>query len=102
MNTLKTHPTIRLQGTVLVQRGQAMLLTAMRAEDLGRHKKVDVYDPVTKQGYQRTAQTARVNSAAKYYGEKDGRMPNPLLVNIREEDFSKLTVIINGDQAGFE
>lgn len=102
MNNLKTRQTIRLQGTVLVQHGQAMLLTAMRAEDVGRHKKVDVYDPVAKQGYQRTAQTARVNSAARYYGEKGGRMPNPLLVNIREEDFSKLTVVINGDQAGFE
>jgi len=102
MNSLKTRQTIRLQGTVLVQHGQAMLLTAMRAEDVGRHKKVDVYDPGTKQGYQRTAQTARVNSAARYYGEKGGRMPNPLLVNIREEDFSKLTVVINSDQAGFE
>ncbi len=100
--SLKTNHTIRLEGTVLVQHGQPMLLTAMRAEDLGRHKRVDVYDPTTKQGYQRTAQTARVNSAAKYYGDKGGRMPNPLLVNIREEDFSKLTIVINGDGAGFE
>lgn len=100
--TLKTNHIIRLEGTVLVQHGQPMLLTAMRAEDVGRHKRVDVYNPATKQGYQRTAQTARVNSAAKYYGDKGGRMPNPLLVNIREEDFSKLTIVINGDQDGFE
>ena len=94
--------TIRLTGAVVVQRGRPMLLTAMRAEDLGRHKQVDVYNPSTKTGYQRTAQTARVNSAAKYYGEKGGRMPNPLLVNIREEDFSKLNLVIDDDLDGFE
>lgn len=99
---LKTKQTIRLEGAVVVQHGRPMLLSAMRAEDVGRHKKVDVYDPVTKQGYQRTAQTARVNSAAKYYAEKGGRMPNPLLVNIREEDFSKLSIVINDDAEGFE
>ncbi len=99
---LKAKGTIRLEGTVVVQAGRPMLFTAMRAEDLGRHKKVDVYNAATKTGYQRTAQTARVNSAAKYYGDKGGRMPNPLLVNIREEDFTKLTVVINGDEEGFE
>jgi DGQHR domain-containing protein len=102
MPKMKAKGTIRLEGTVIVQDGRPMLLTAMRAEDLGRHKRVDVYDPSTKKGYQRVAQTARVNSVAKYYGEKRGGMPNPLLVNIREEDFSKLTVVINGDADGFE
>lgn len=100
--SLRAQGTIRLEGTVVVQHGRAMLLTAMRAEDLGRHKRVDVYDPVAKTGYQRTAQTARVNGAARYYGDKGGRMPNPLLVNIREEDFSKLTVVISSDEDGFE
>ncbi|MBF6358255.1 DGQHR domain-containing protein [Nocardia higoensis] len=98
----KAASKIRLQGAVIVQSGRPMLLTAIRAEDLGRHKKVDVFDPSTKKGYQRTAQTARVNSAAKYYGEKGGWMPNPLLVNIREEDFSKLEIVIEDDQEGFE
>jgi len=98
---LKVAGTIRLEGAVVVQNGRPLLLTAMSAEDLGRHKKVDVYDPVTKKGYQRVAQTARVNSAAKYYGAKGGRMPNPLLVNIREEDFSKLTIVITDDEDGF-
>lgn len=102
MKGIRAKGTIRLEGTVVVQAGQPMLLTAIRAEDLGRHKRVDVYDPVTKKGYQRVAQTARVNSAARYYGEKGGRMPNPLLVNIREEDFSKLTIVISGDEDGFE
>lgn len=102
MQTMKAKGTIRLDGTVLAQKGRPLLLTAMRAEDLGRHKRVDVYDPSTKKGYQRMAQTARVNSAAKYYGEKDGRMPNPLLVNIREEDFTKLKLVINDDESGFE
>lgn len=102
MKNLKARGTIRLAGTVIVQGGQPILLTAMRAEDIGRHKRVDVYDPATKTGYQRVAQTARVNSAARYYGERSGRMPNPLLVNIREEDFSKLTIVINSDDAGFE
>ena len=98
---LKVAGTIRLEGAVVVQNDRPLLLTAMSAEDLGRHKKVDVYDPVTKKGYQRVAQTARVNSAAKYYGAKGGRMPNPLLVNIREEDFSKLTIVITDDEDGF-
>lgn len=99
---MKAKGTILLGGTVVVQAGRPLLLTAMRAEDLGRHKKVDIYDSGSKKGYQRVAQTARVNSAAKYYGEKGGRMPNPLLVNVREEDFSKLTLVISGDQEGFE
>ena len=102
MTNLKARGKIRLDGAVIVQGGQATLLSAMRAEDLGRHKRVDVYDPITKTGYQRMAQTARVNGAARYYGEKGGRMPNPLLVNIREEDFSKLTIVISDDEAGFE
>ena len=102
MQKMKAKGTIRLEGTVVVQAGRPMLLTAMRAEDLGRHKRVDVYNPSTKKGYQRVAQTARVNSVARYYGEKRGRMPNPLLVNIREEDFSKLTVVISHDADGFE
>jgi DGQHR domain-containing protein len=100
--SLKARGTVRLDGTVVVQAGRPMLLTAMRAEDVGRHKRVDVYDPATKRGYQRTAQTARVNSVARYYGDKGGRMPNPLLVNIREEDFSKLTVVVASDEIGFE
>ncbi len=98
---LKAKGTIRLEGTIAVQNGRPLLLTAMRADDLGRHKKVDIYDPVARTGYQRVAQTSRVNSAARYYGEKGGRMPNPLLVNIREEDFSKLTIVITDDEAGF-
>jgi DGQHR domain-containing protein len=99
---MKAKGTMRLEGTVVVQAGRPLLLTAMRAEDLGHHKRVDVYNPVTKNGYQRVVQTARVNSVARYYGEKRGRMPNPLLVNIREEDFSKLTIVISADESGFE
>ncbi len=102
MPKMKAKGTMRLEGTVVVQAGRPLLLTAMRAEDLGHHKRVDVYNPVTKNGYQRVVQTARVNSVARYYGEKRGRMPNPLLVNIREEDFSKLTIVISADESGFE
>src|SRR5947209_2846583 len=102
VSPMRAKGTVRLEGTMIVQAGKPILLTAMTAEDLGQHKRVDMYDPFTKKGYQRAAQTARIHAAARYYGEKGGRMPNPLLVNIREEDFTKVTIVINGDEAGFE
>jgi DGQHR domain-containing protein len=58
---------------------------------------VDMYDPEARTGYQRAAVRARVRVAATYY-EKGGRMPNPLLINIREEDFERVRVeITEGD-----
>ena len=99
---LPVKGTIRLEGTVYVQRGRPMLLTALAAEDVVRHKKVDTYDPYTKKGYQRTPSPTRIASAARYYGEKEGHMPNPLLVNIREVDFGGLDLVITGDADGFE
>jgi DGQHR domain-containing protein len=58
---------------------------------------VDVYNPETERGYQRAAVRARMRAAAAYY-EKGGRMPNPLLINIREEDFERVHVeVTNAD-----
>lgn len=99
---LPAKSTIRLEGTVYVQRGRSMLLTALPAQDVVRQKEVDTYDPYTKKGYQRTPSPARIASAARYYAEKDGHMPNPLLVNIREDDFGRVDLVVMSDHAGFE
>ncbi len=99
---LPAKSTIRLDGTVYVQRGRPMLLTALPAEDVVRHKKVDTYDPYTKKGYQRTPSPTRIASAARYYGEKNGHMPNPLLVNIRQDDFGRVDLVVTSDRDGFE
>lgn len=99
---LPAKSTIRLDGTVYVQRGRLMLLTALPAHDVVRHKVVDTYDPYTKKGYQRTPSPTRIVSAARYYAEKEGHMPNPLLVNIREDDFGRVDLVVPTNRDGFE
>jgi DGQHR domain-containing protein len=99
---LPVKNTVRLEGTVYVQRGRPMLLTALPAQDVVRHKKVDTYDPYTKKGYQRNPSPTRIASAARYYGEKGGHMPNPLLMNIREDDFDHIEIVVASDMEGFE
>lgn len=75
----------------------------MSAGDLVvRQSGVDVYDPETDVGYQRSPVSSRMKSAATYY-ENGGRMPNPLLFNVREEDFGQVQVVItSGDTEGYE
>ena len=45
-----------------------------------------------------------MRKAARYYDEKRGRMPNPLLVNIRKIDMDeqRVVVVVDSDQAGYE
>ena len=76
-----------------------MLFTAMAASDVVRHKTIDVFDPTTQHGYQRSPSPTRVNAAARYYGEKRGHMPNALLVNIRKDDFGKVTLHVQDRNA---
>lgn len=85
--------TVRLQGAVIVQRGEPLLLTAIRAQDVVRQATVDVHDPDTRKGYQRLGTPSRMRDAGHYY-EGGGRMPNPMLVNIRSEDFDRIEVEI--------
>lgn len=101
-------PLSRLEGTLIVQRGQAILLTASRAAEIVARRRIDIFDAKTNpDGYQRNPSQPRVNRAARYYaGSEDrrpGLMPNSLLVNIREEDFSKVRIrVTGGDQARFD
>ena len=99
---LPVKNTVRLEGTVYIQRGRPMLLTALPAQDVVRHKKVDTYDPYTKKGYQRSPSPTRIASAARYYAEKGGFMPNPLLVNIRQNDFGHVELVVTADLESFE
>ncbi len=91
---------IRLRGSLAVQRGVVMLQTFGSAGDVVPRTYVDTYDPSTQKGYQRDRQMPRVRKAAEYY-RLGGRMPNPLLVNIRSEDFDKIEVEILGDADGY-
>lgn len=88
---------VRLHGSLVVQRGRATMFTAVSAYDLVRQGHVDTYNPVTERGYQREGLPSRMRAASQYY-EGGGTMPNPLLVNIREENFPDVRVVItSGD-----
>src|SRR6266542_949214 len=89
---------IHLEGALCVQRGTPMLQAFASGKLVVRQKAVDIYDPNTEEGYQRAPVTARIKAAAGYY-EKGGRMPNPLLMNVREDDFDRVRVTISsGDR----
>jgi DGQHR domain-containing protein len=101
------NQTITITGALCVQRGTPMLQAFAEAATVAAHQEVDVYDPDTGEGYQRAPITARVRKAAQYYNDKDdkgGRMPNPLLVNVREADVEagRVVVVVDADQAGYE
>lgn len=81
-----------------------MLQAFTDAITVSDHQKIDIFDPDTRDGYQRAPVTARVRKAARYYDEKNGRMPNPLLVNIRKKDMDeqRVVVLVDSDEAGYE
>lgn len=89
-----------IHGAVVVQRGEVMFFGAMTARHLVHRAKIDVFDPTTKVGYQRERLQARVRAASQYY-ESGGRFPNPILVNVREGDFTRIKVQVSNDEAGF-
>ena len=101
LKSVTTRKGLHLQGAIAVQRGVVMLQTFGAASDVVPRTQVDMYDHLTKEGYQRDRQAPRVRKAAEYY-RHGGRMPNPLLMNIRSEDFDKIEIKIVGDTAGFE
>lgn len=70
---------------------------------ISRRRSKEEFPPTdTSEGYQRAPVTARVRKAARYYDEKKGRMPNPLLVNIHKIDMDEeRVVVVDGDQAGW-
>lgn len=85
---------IGLYGALVVQRGDRIFQTAAAAGDVINRAKVDVFDPQTKRGYQRSAVGSRMRDASRYY-EEGGRMPNPLLCNIREQDIEQVRVLVH-------
>ncbi len=93
---LSDSDVVRLEGALAVQRGKPILFTAARAQDVVRQSKVDIYDPKTERGYQRDPSASRIRGAAHYYGDQKGRMPNALLVNIRQADFPSVRVVVTG------
>jgi DGQHR domain-containing protein len=76
-----------------------MLQSYANPQLLARQGQVDIHDSDQDSGYQRTLVTARIKQTADYY-EKGGKMPNPLLINIREDDFADVRVVVDdGDDA---
>jgi len=100
IHAITEHKGLRLKGSLAVQGGVPMLQAFGPAGRLRKHTKVDTYDHVTRDGYQRDLVPSRVRAAATYY-ESGGRMPNPLLVNIRKDDFTKIEVHVLEDEAGY-
>ncbi|MGW8526984.1 DGQHR domain-containing protein [Nocardiopsis sp. NPDC055824] len=96
--------TVRIAGALCVQRGTRMLQAFADAITVSDHQEVDIFDPDTGEGYQRAPVTARVRKAARYYDEKKGRMPNPLLINVRKSDMDeeRVVVVVDDDQTGYE
>ncbi len=100
--TPSTYVRPRLEGALCVQRGTPMLQAFAAGSLVVDQTKVDVYDPESGEGYQRSPVTARMRAAAAYY-DKGGRMPNPLLLNIREDDFDDVKVVVTGgDRTAYE
>jgi DGQHR domain-containing protein len=87
---------IRVTGGVAVQNGVPMMTAFAEAADIIKHTSVDRFDSVTDTGYQRDPQMPRIKKATEYY-QGGGRMPNPILVNIREEDFDKIEIVMNDE-----
>ena len=96
--SLATSKGIRLYGALCVQRGTPMLQSYATAQVISAHTTTDEYNPQTDTGYQRSLVTSRIAQTADYYDAKAGRMPNPLLLNIREEDFDQVHVEIDGGE----
>jgi len=88
----------RLYGGLCVQRGTPMLQSYANARRIADHARIDEFDPKTDEGYQRSLVTSRVAQTADYYDTKNGRMPNPLLLNIREADFGQVRVEVSGGE----
>ncbi|WP_276309084.1 DGQHR domain-containing protein [Specibacter cremeus] len=86
---------VRLSGALCVQRGTPMLQSYADPRLLSDQGQVDLHDPDSDTGYQRTLVTARIKQTADYYA-KGGRMPNPLLINIRKGDFNQVRVVVDG------
>lgn len=102
LKRVTTSKDLVLSGALAVQRGVPMMQTFGRATEVVERSKADTYDPVQKTGYQRDRQMPRVRKAAEYY-RGGGRMPNPLLVNLREADLTRIEVrIISGDKAAYD
>src|SRR4051794_39798029 len=58
---------VRAYGAIIVQRGTPIFLGPLRAEEVVRQKRVDIYDPETTSGYQREPNHTRINEAGRYY-----------------------------------
>ena len=101
-NRLDAATRPRIEGALCVQRGTPMLQAFVQGSFITNQARVDVFDPGTEEGYQRAPVTSRMRAAASYY-EKGGRMPNPLLLNIREDDFDAVKVVVTGgDHLAYE
>src|SRR5688572_12875238 len=92
---------IRIRGALAVQRGVPILIGFAQADELTESTEVDAYSADSGTGYQRDAQSVRIRKAADYYSG-GGRMPNPILVNIREADFENIDVVILEDRASYD
>lgn len=86
----------RIEGTLVVQRGTLLLQGAATARDLDAHVRADIYNEDAQSGYQRAPIKNRIKGIAEYYrgseqsdGIQPGRMPNPLLLNIRDTDYAR-------------
>lgn len=97
----QSDPPLVLRGAAAVQRGVPLLQAFGPAGPVQAHTAVDVFDPGTEAGYQRDLQLPRVRKAAGYY-RSGGRMPNPLLVNIRQDDLDRVRLEVLDDRAGYD
>lgn len=100
-STLKAGASgLHLRGSLAVQKGVPMILGFAAAEPLTKAASVDTFNPDSGEGYQRTPQASRIRHAGEYYAN-GGRMPNPILANLREDDFENITVIVHKDEKGY-
>lgn len=94
--TTAKHLTVRV--IVAVQNGQTVCSTFAPAEYLSDWAEIDYFDPEAKTGYQRTPNQTRVRKARAYY-EDYPLMPNPLLVNVRKDNFDDIDLQVHDERA---
>lgn len=91
----------RLHGALCVQRGTPILQAFAPISMIVHQAVIDIYDPHTNRGYQRSLNTARIPKVAAYY-ELGGRMVNSIMMNIRDGDSKDVCVTASvGDQEAY-
>lgn len=81
---------MKIKAFRLKQKNQIVYTTVLSASELMAHAEADKWDSKTNKGYQREISTIRTNKAGKYILNKEGILPQSVVLNIRETEKNKV------------